>query len=152
MPASEHSTAKEAATPKPDTHKADPILDAVKASNAGFNNSRYTRQQLTYGGTRNIHRVDFLGEDQNWYQNFVLERRGKGLRVYDTIDKLLVEVAASPWGDHDYVKLVVIAVLALSFGAAVLYVVLVQPENKSLNVLTGLLGLTTGYLVGKKEK
>lgn len=151
MTDADHSAAK-ADAPKAGVPKADAIIEAVKASNAAFDNSRYTRQQITYEGPGNVYRVDFLGQDGHWHDNYVLERLGKGLRVYDTVDKLLVEVTAWPWRDHDFVKLVVIAVLALSFGAAVLYVVLMQPENKSLNVLTGLLGLTTGYLVGKKEK
>jgi hypothetical protein len=130
---------------------ADPVIDLVKGHNAGFNNTRYTKTQVTYEGPGHIYQVDFLGENQNWYRNYVLET-GDQRRVYDTIDKLLTRLSRSPWADPEYVKLMVISLITFLFAVAFIYLVAVQPENKSLQVLTGLLGLMLGYFVGKREK
>jgi len=48
-------------------------------------------------------------------------------------------------------KLTVVSVLAFILLVAVIYLVIQQPENKSLQVLTGLFGLTLGYFVGKAD-
>ena len=48
-------------------------------------------------------------------------------------------------------KLFVISILTIIFASAVIYVVIREPDNKSLQVLTGLLGLSIGYFVGKTD-
>jgi hypothetical protein len=52
---------------------------------------------------------------------------------------------------QDLIKLTVVSILTFIFAFAVIYIVMRDPENKSLQVLTGLLGLTIGYLVGKVD-
>jgi len=49
------------------------------------------------------------------------------------------------------VKLAVVAGLAIAFSVAVIFIVIHTPDNKSLQVLTGLAGLTIGYFVGKSD-
>ena len=52
----------------------------------------------------------------------------------------------------DLIKTVVVATLTFVFSGAAIYIVISMPENKSLQVITGLLGLTIGYLVGKGDQ
>ena len=52
----------------------------------------------------------------------------------------------------ELIKTTVVALLTLVFSIAVISIVIAKPENQSLQVLTGLLGLTMGYLVGKGDQ
>lgn len=52
----------------------------------------------------------------------------------------------------DLAKMIVVALLTIGFSIAVVYLVITKPDNQSLQVLTGLLGLTLGYFVGKVDK
>jgi hypothetical protein len=58
-------------------------------------------------------------------------------------------IRATPF--QDLIKLTVVSALTVIFAIAVIYIVIDQPDNKSLQVLTGLLGLTIGYFVGKVD-
>lgn len=52
----------------------------------------------------------------------------------------------------ELIKTAVVSFLTLIFSISVIYIVIHSPENKSLQVITGLLGLTIGYLVGKGDQ
>lgn len=52
----------------------------------------------------------------------------------------------------ELVRMVVISVLTLLFSISVVFVVIRDPQNQSLQILNGLLGLTIGYFIGKVEK
>jgi hypothetical protein len=52
---------------------------------------------------------------------------------------------------QDTIKLTMVSTLTIVFACAVIYIVIRDPDNKSLQVLTGLLGLTIGYFVGKVD-
>ena len=52
----------------------------------------------------------------------------------------------------EFLKVVVVYILTFMFTVSVVFIVIWQPENKSLQVLTGLLGLTLGYFVGRTER
>jgi hypothetical protein len=76
-----------------------------------------------------------------------------GIEIFENTDQLIPFVSRAPTiksHDTDFIKLTVISVLTFMF-ASVIYVVIAAPENKSLQVLTGLLGLTIGYFVGKGD-
>jgi hypothetical protein len=49
----------------------------------------------------------------------------------------------------ELVKLGVMSVLAIVFAFATVYLVIKEPDNKSVQLITGLLGLTLGYFLGK---
>jgi hypothetical protein len=49
-------------------------------------------------------------------------------------------------------KLAVMSFLTLVFSIAVVAIVILNPGNQNLQILTGLLGLTIGYFVGKGDR
>ena len=77
-----------------------------------------------------------------------------GIEIFDSTDQLIPFVSRAPTTrayDIGFIKLAVVSVLAFMFAVSVIYVVISAPDNKSLQVLTGLLGLTIGYFVGKGD-
>lgn len=52
----------------------------------------------------------------------------------------------------ELIKATVVSFLTFMFSVAVIYIVISMPDNRSLQVLNGLLGLTIGYLVGKGDR
>jgi hypothetical protein len=77
-----------------------------------------------------------------------------GIEIFDNTDQLIPFVSRAPTTkthDTDFIKLIVVSVLTFMFAVSVIYVVIAMPENKGLQVLTGLLGLTIGYFVGKGD-
>ncbi len=80
-----------------------------------------------------------------------------GIEVFDNTDQLIPFVSRPPTDitkkayDIGFMKLVVVSILAFMFAISVIYIVISAPDNKSLQVLTGLLGLTIGYFVGKGD-
>jgi hypothetical protein len=52
----------------------------------------------------------------------------------------------------ELIKTIMVSILTLIFAISVILIVARDPDNKSLQVLTGLLGLTIGYFVGKTDK
>jgi hypothetical protein len=68
------------------------------------------------------------------------------------------QIATNPFSEvvrrtpfPELAKIAVISVLALILLFAVIYIVINNPENKSLQVLAGLLGLTIGYFAGRVD-
>jgi len=62
----------------------------------------------------------------------------------------LAQLMRSP-STSEFFKMVTMSILTFIFAIAVIYIVIFNPDNKSLQVLTGLLGLTIGYFVGKAD-
>jgi hypothetical protein len=129
------------------------IINAVKQLNAGYNNTDYgVRQPEDVAGGK-LYTVVFRGENKEWMENYVFVR-GKFIKAYFTVRDVIVDSNNSivpKWRDQEFIKLAVVSLLTVMFALAVVGIVLWNPDNKSLQVLTGLLGLTLGYFVGKSD-
>ena len=139
---------------KEETAAVDKVVEAVKQLNAGYLNTDYFRKPPEDLRSGKLYTVTFKGEDGHWRENYVFER-GKTLKPYYSIRDMIKDSTTGiiPRAtDTEFVKLMVISILTILFAVAVVWIVAVNPENKSLQVLTGLLGLTLGYFVGKGDK
>ena len=111
-----------------------------------------------------LSRVDFKRKDGSsktvyaWAPESDAKSGGRllgGIEIFDNTDQLIPFVSRAPIAtktyNADFVKLVVVSFLALMFAGSVIYIAVTAPDNKSLQVLSGLLGLTIGYFVGKGD-
>lgn len=114
---------------------------------------------LANGGAVVTARLKENGEDSwGWYYEKGDVKRAlfTGEEIAQFIAKttagrsFLYNLSAAP--PLDVIKICVVSVLTLAFAVAVIAIVARDPDNKSLQVLTGLLGLTLGYFVGKSDK
>ena len=131
----------------------DPVIDAVKTLNAGYDNTDYAKRSAVQIGKARIYTVVFKGQDGYWHENYVYESGSTRIayldleRMLNARDNDLIPSARDP----DYIRTMVVAVFTLVFGIAVVYVAVWDSKNPSLQVLTGLLGLGLGYFVGTKS-
>ena len=133
--------------------QTDRVVDAVRQLNAGYNNKNYTKQPAMSLGLATVYAVSFIGQNNRRYENYVFER-GQELKAYNTLKSLIIDRNNNiipRISTPDLIKLLVVSGLTVMFAIALIYLVITQPENKSLQVLTGLLGLTLGYFVGKSD-
>src|ERR1700723_3664670 len=123
---------------------ADPIIDAVVRLNSQYSNSAYSKRNPVRVGSGNLCTVVFKGEDGYWRENYVYERGSKVVAYVDLRETILDRGnGLIPFlRDPEFIKLIVISTLTFMFAMAVTYLVITTPDNKSLQVLTGLLGLT----------
>ena len=136
-----------------DGSPGDRIIDAIKQLNAGYSNTEYAKRSPEDLGAGKLYTVVFKGADQQWRENYVFER-GDKVKAYYTIREALRDSFTGiipMWRDQEFIKLLVVAILTAAFATAVIGIVVWDPDNKSLQVLTGLLGLTLGYFVGKGD-
>jgi len=130
----------------------DPVIQQVVSLNSGYKNSEYSKSPPDKVGTGKIYTVKFKGQDGDWRENYVFER-GDDRRAYWSLGDLIKDGSNhifSPFSDVDYLRVVVIAVLAVMFGAALTYLIVSKDaENKGMQTLITVFSLTLGYLVGK---
>ena len=119
----------------------------------------FATDSLPDGGMLVTAKLKNLGDDSwGWYFE-----KGDIKRAFFAPEELAQFISASSiqrtFGDRlldapplNLIKTTVVSVLTFIFSAAVVFIVIDKPENKSLQVLTGLLGLTIGYLVGKGDQ
>lgn len=130
----------------------DPVIAAVEALNAGYLNSGYAKRGPDQIGGANIYRVVFQGRDGVWRENYVYERGNKRIAYYN-IRELLMSRDNDLFPSEanlDLVRLWAVIAFTTIFGIAVIYLVIRSPENKSIQFLTGFVGLGIGYLVGNR--
>ena len=130
----------------------DPVIAAVEALNAGYQNSDYAKRGPDQIGGANIYRVAFKGRDGVWRENYVYERGSKRIAYYNIRELLMSrdnDLFPSET-DHNLIRLWAVIAFTTIFGLAVIYIVIASPENKSIQFLTGFVGLGIGYLVGNK--
>ena len=131
----------------------DPVLLAVQALNAGWKNTEYSKRRPQPIGKGSMYTVVYKGQDDIWREDYVFEI-GETRRAYHEVSTLVLDplnnVIARQYST-DFIKLIVVSLLTLMFATSVIYLAISAPENKSLQVLTGLLGLTIGYFVGKVD-
>ncbi|HXR26204.1 MAG TPA: hypothetical protein VN742_12630 [Candidatus Binataceae bacterium] len=128
----------------------DPIVDAVKSLNSGYNNSKYSKRHLAQAGQGNIWAVVFLGENQQWYENYVYVL-GSRMEAFYNLQILLAAKGHSfvpSLRDLDFIRLIVVAAMALLLVTATIYVSISDTKSSSLQVLSPLLTLVVGYLMG----
>lgn len=130
----------------------DTIVEAVKRFNAGYNNTEHSVRSRESLGRGEVCVVVFKGQDQRFHENYVAIVKGK-VFVYHTLPQLLRDRNASildMTADRD--RHIVYALMAMAFImlAVVLGLAVFDEDNKTLQVLTGLFGILTGYLVGKR--
>ncbi len=138
---------------EPKNPSADPVIDAVVRLNSRYNNTNYSKRNPVHVGSGNLYTVVFKGEDGYWRENYVYERGSKVIAYLDLREMILDRGNGliPSLRDPEFIKLMVISILTFMFAIAVTYLVIHTPDNKSLQVLTGLLGLTIGYLVGNVQ-
>jgi hypothetical protein len=132
----------------------DPILEAVKKYNSDFNNSRYSKRFIVRAGKGNIWSVAFIGEDQRWYENYVYELGGE-LEVFYTLEMLLTRESPKfvpSSRDPDFIRLIVVSTMAIVLLLAITFAAISDSKNPSLQVLSPLLTLVAGYLMGNVPK
>jgi len=130
----------------------DPVIAKVEALNAGYQNTDYAKRGPDQIGGANIYRVSFKGADGVWRENYVYERGNKRIAYYN-IRELLMSRDNDLFPSEanlDLIRLWAVIVFTTIFGIAVIYFVKTSPENKSIQFLTGFVGLGIGYLVGNK--
>jgi hypothetical protein len=130
-----------------------PVVEVVKRLNYQYNNTGYAMGDPRPLGSGKLYSVKFKGSDDVWHENYVFER-GSDRRAYWSLHDLILDSNTNlvpTFRDPDYLKLVVVCGLTVLLIIAVILIVAFEQENKSLQVLTGLLGLTLGYLVGKGD-
>jgi hypothetical protein len=129
----------------------DPVIDAVKRLNSGWNNTDYSRRDPVQLGKASLYTVAFKGQDGYWRENYVYELANKRI-PYSDLKQLLTDRnngLVSTAKDRDFFALLVVAALASIFALAVIYLAIWQPDNsKSLQALTGVFGLVFGYFLG----
>ena len=67
----------------------DPVIAAVEALNAGYQNSDYAKRGPDQVGGANIYRVAFKGGDGVWRENYVYERGNKRIAYYNIRELLM---------------------------------------------------------------
>ena len=138
----------------PKSSPNDRIIESVKQLSSGWKNTDFSKRPPEKVGSGKLYTVVFKGEDGLWRENYVFEK-GSDIRPYSNIRDVLRDTSNGiipSWKDQDFVKLIVISILTGIFSISVIGIVILNPDNKSLQVLIGLLGLTLGYLVGKGDK
>jgi len=135
-------------------HRAIQLFDAMK----GVTNSQVTARRASAGG--NLLTVKFQRDGMDrwgWYFEKGDVRRPlyNAEEVASFIEAqmtggFLAQLMRSP-STSEFFKMVTMSILTFIFAIAVIYIVIFNPDNKSLQVLTGLLGLTIGYFVGKAD-
>jgi hypothetical protein len=98
--------------------------------------------------------------DNTWGWYFEKDEIKEALFTGEEIAKFIANVVSpksfvnviSSTPPVELIKLTVVSSLTLLFSIAVILVVVIRPDNPSLQVLTGLLGITIGYFVGKGDK
>ena len=129
-------------------------IDAVSDMNEGYNNTNYRCSMPSKFASGFLYEVSFEGEDGYWRQNFVFQK-GADFRPYSNLKDLLADSSngiVTPMSDPEYAKLIFIILITLVTLVAVIFLVIQQPDNKSLQILSGILGLLIGYLVGKRDQ
>ena len=124
----------------------------------GVSEPKAAEQNTIAGGILVAVRHKKDGTD-NWGWHFEKGEIRKSLsRGTDLAMFIEGQMAQKPFSDFirttpflELMKLCVVSVLTILFAIAVIYIVIQEPDNKSLQVLTGLLGLTIGYFVGKTD-
>lgn len=140
--------------PLPDPDK-DPIVQAVVRLNAAWSNKNYAKHNPTVIRGANVYKVTFEGQEGGYFENYVFQRGMKDPIPYSSLGELLNAKNNDliPDGPNlELVRLVAVVCFTLMFGAAVIYVVVQPTENKSVQILTGFVGLGLGYLVGKSPE
>lgn len=131
----------------------DPVISAVEALNAGYQNSDYAKRGPDQIGGANIYTVVFKGADGEWRENYVYERGNRRI-AYHNIRELLMSRDNDLFPSEtnlDLIRLWAVIAFTTIFGIAVVYLVITSPDNKSIQFLTGFVGLGIGYLVGNKS-
>ncbi|AXA39417.1 hypothetical protein [Rhizobium leguminosarum] len=128
----------------------DPVVAAVKQLNEPYKNTEFRRRPAYEYGSTKVHSVVFKGEDGEWRENYAFEK-GKTIIAYHSLVDLLKDRKTyflPFYQDHDSLKIITIILMALAFSAAFLYLVASGAKPESLQLLTGILGLLVGYLIG----
>jgi hypothetical protein len=130
----------------------DPVINKVKEINKGYQNSEYSKQTPMQVGPGEVYVVSFMGQDKQWYSNYVFER-GSERRAYPTFDKLISDpknrINVPWWTEFETIRLFIISGLTILLAAAAIYIKIHSDLNQDIQFLTGLLGLLIGWLVGK---
>lgn len=129
--------------------------EAVKNLNRQYpGNRNYSASTFLRVGKTTVYKVHFTDESGNEeYDNWAVIR-GDQVKAYFFLDTMLIDRDSGLFEhnkDIDYLKLLVTSGLAIMFSLAVIWIVINKPDNQSLQVLTGLAGLTIGYLVGQSK-
>src|SRR5260370_22668766 len=117
---------------------SDPILDSARNLNSGYNNSKYSKRHLAQAGNGNIWAIVFMGENQQWYENYVYELRGE-IEAFYNLQTLLAKKGNSfvpSSRDPDFIRVIVVASMALALLLAIILVAITDSKNSPLHVLS----------------
>lgn len=137
-----------------DQATSDRIIAVMKEFHGGYNNTDYSVKEPQALGRGHLYPVSFKGGDGIFRENYVYTVSNKTLAYKSIKDALRDSMSGIVpfWRDVDILKLYIVTFLTITFSVAVIWIVIRDPENKALQVLSGLLGLTIGYIVGKNDK
>jgi hypothetical protein len=134
--------------------ESDPIITFVERHHSQWKNTGYSKKGPYDIGTGNIYTVSFIGENKEWRSNFVYERPGKELLAYSDLRDMLLDRSnglITSYPSIEFIKVLAVILLALILTGAVIGIVWQNQDNKNLTLLTGFLGSTIGYLIGKSD-
>ena len=129
----------------------DPIINAVKRLNTGYQNTEYSIKRTIKLGDALVHTVTFKGEDGWWHDNYVYEK-GNVVIAYWDVERMLTSKDNDliPSGrDSERLRLIMVGAITAVLLLTVIGIVIYGNSNPNLQILTGLLGTGFGYLVGK---
>jgi hypothetical protein len=131
----------------------DPVIEVVKTLNAGYENTDYAKRSPVKLGGANVYTVVFKGKSGTWYENYVYERGEKRIAYWNLADMLMArDNDLIPSGANlELIRMAAVIAFTLLFGAATIYIVVTNQDNKSLQILTGVVGLGLGWLVGSQS-
>jgi hypothetical protein len=108
----------------------DPVIEAVRNLNKGYNNRNYAKRSAQNFGSGTIYTVTFRGENNKFYEQYVFER-GQERRAYQELAALIFDgnnKLIPSMLNPDMIKLIVVSVLTIMFAAAVIYMVFKDPD------------------------